>query len=150
MSDFRWGVNSLPIIWVPHSGDGKESIGGGTSYCFQNYALSLISFLCSRLKYPTICFDILWYNQMSTLDSVTPICPHQVWFLQQGPPWIAQGTLFNVMWQPGWKGSLGENGHIYMYGWVAPWYTYTYHNIVNKLYSNMKFKKIKKEIQFLT
>ena len=20
-------------------------------------------------------------------------------------------TLFNVMWQPGWKGSLGENGY---------------------------------------
>ena len=22
------------------------------------------------------------------------------------------------MWQPGWKGSLGENGYMYMYGWV--------------------------------
>ena len=22
------------------------------------------------------------------------------------------------MWQPGWEGSLGENGYIYMYGWV--------------------------------
>ena len=28
----------------------------------------------------------------------------------------AQGTLFNVMWQPGWEGSLGENGYMYMYG----------------------------------
>ena len=28
----------------------------------------------------------------------------------------AQGTLLNVMWQPGWKGSLGENGYKYMYG----------------------------------
>jgi len=27
---------------------------------------------------------------------------------------IAQGTLLNVMWQPGWEGHLGENG--YMYG----------------------------------
>ena len=26
---------------------------------------------------------------------------------QQGPTCIAQGTLFNVMWQPGWQGSLG-------------------------------------------
>ena len=27
----------------------------------------------------------------------------------------ARGTLLNVMWQPGWQGSLGENGYIYMY-----------------------------------
>ena len=33
---------------------------------------------------------------------------------QQGP--IAQGTLFNVMWQPGWEGSVGENGYMYVYG----------------------------------
>ena len=29
---------------------------------------------------------------------------------------IAHGTLFNVTWQPGWEGSLGENGYICMYG----------------------------------
>ena len=29
---------------------------------------------------------------------------------------IAQGTLLNVMWQPGWEESLGENGYKYMYG----------------------------------
>lgn len=30
----------------------------------------------------------------------------------------AQGTLLNVtvMGRPGWEGSLGENGHMYMYG----------------------------------
>ena len=29
---------------------------------------------------------------------------------------IAQGTLLNVMWQPGWEeGSLGENGYMYVY-----------------------------------
>ena len=26
----------------------------------------------------------------------------------------SHGTLLNVMCQPGWEGSLGENGHIYM------------------------------------
>ena len=25
-----------------------------------------------------------------------------------------QGTLLNVMWQPGWEGSLGENGYMCM------------------------------------
>ena len=29
---------------------------------------------------------------------------------------MAQGTLLNVMWQPGWEGSLGENGNMYMDG----------------------------------
>ena len=27
----------------------------------------------------------------------------------------AHGTLLNVMWEPGWEGSLGENGYIYLY-----------------------------------
>ena len=25
------------------------------------------------------------------------------------------GTLLNVMWQPGWEESLGDNGYMYMY-----------------------------------
>ena len=29
---------------------------------------------------------------------------------------IAQGTLLNVMWQPGWEGSLRENGYMCMHG----------------------------------
>ena len=30
---------------------------------------------------------------------------------------MAQGTLLNVMWQPGWEGSLLENGYMYLYSW---------------------------------
>ena len=30
---------------------------------------------------------------------------------------MAYGMLLNVMWQPGWEGSLGENGYMYMYDW---------------------------------
>ena len=33
----------------------------------------------------------------------------------------AHGNLFNVMWQPGWEGSLGENGYLCMYGWSFPY-----------------------------
>ena len=29
---------------------------------------------------------------------------------------MAHGTLLIVMWQPGWKGHLGENGYMCMYG----------------------------------
>ena len=36
---------------------------------------------------------------------------------------IAQGTPIGVMWQPGWEGSLGENGYLYMYGRVPSLFT---------------------------
>ena len=29
---------------------------------------------------------------------------------------MAQGTLINVMWQPGWEESLREKGYMGMYG----------------------------------
>ena len=35
---------------------------------------------------------------------------------QQTTYYIAQGTLVNLIWQPGWEGSLVENGYLYMYG----------------------------------
>ena len=35
---------------------------------------------------------------------------------QEGPHCIAHGTLLNVMRQPGWEGSLRENGYMFMYG----------------------------------
>ena len=35
---------------------------------------------------------------------------------QKGSTNIAHGSLLNVMCQPGWEGSLGENGYMYMYG----------------------------------
>ena len=59
----------------------------------------------------------------------------------------AQGTVLNVMWQPGWEGRLGENGYIYIYmyvicmyvyGWVPLLSTWNYHNSVNWLYSNIQ------------
>ena len=41
-------------------------------------------------------------------------------------------------------GSLGENGYMYIYGWVALLCTSNYHNIVNRLYPNTKLKTLKK------
>ena len=35
---------------------------------------------------------------------------------QQGPTVQHMEPLFTVTWQPGWKGSLGENGYMYMRG----------------------------------
>ena len=69
----------------------------------------------------------------------------------------AQGTILNIMWQPGWEGSLGENGSMYMYGWVPSLFTWNYYNIVNQLYSNkiksfyrkLKRKKIMQNFFFL-
>jgi len=47
-----------------------------------------------------------------------------------------------VMWQPGWEGSLKENGYMYMliYSWVPLLSTWNYYSIVNWLYSNIKYK----------
>ena len=33
---------------------------------------------------------------------------------QQGPTVWHMGPLLNVMWQPGWEGSLGQNGYMYI------------------------------------
>ena len=35
---------------------------------------------------------------------------------QQRPTIQHKEYLFNIMWQPGWEGRLGENGYMYMYG----------------------------------
>ena len=41
---------------------------------------------------------------------------HMAVFKMDNQQRIAQGILFNVMWQPGWEGNLGQNGYMYMCG----------------------------------
>ena len=44
-----------------------------------------------------------------------------------------------------WMGEeFGENGYMYMYGWILLLSTWNYHSIVNWLYSNIKLKALKK------
>ena len=52
--------------------------------------------------------------------------------------WRAQGTLLGIMCQAGWKGGWGENGSMYVYGWVPLLFTSNYHNVVHRLYPNTK------------
>ena len=35
--------------------------------------------------------------------------PYLKWITNKDPLYIAQGTLLNVLWKPGWEGTLGEN-----------------------------------------
>ena len=42
-------------------------------------------------------------------------------------------------------GSLGENGYMYMYGWVSLLSTWNYHNTVNPLWYKIKSQKEKKK-----
>ena len=56
------------------------------------------------------------------------------WIINKDP----HGTLLSVMWQPRWEGSLGEIGYMHMYGWVALLCIWSYHNVINWLYSNIK------------
>ena len=37
---------------------------------------------------------------------------HLKWIMSKD---MAHETLFNVVWQPGWEGSLGKNGYMYVY-----------------------------------
>ena len=57
---------------------------------------------------------------------------------QQGPTVIAHGTVLSAMWPPGWKGSLGENGSMYVYSSVPLLFTWNYHNIFHQLDPNTK------------
>ena len=51
-----------------------------------------------------------------------------------------------VLWQPGWEGSLGSKGYMYIYGWVLSLFALNYHNIVcNQLYLNTKQNLFEKE-----
>jgi len=64
-------------------------------------------------------------------------------YSQQGP--TAQGALLNVMWQPGWEGSLGESGYMYMCGWIPLLSTWNNHIIVTQLYTLIQNKKLKEK-----
>ena len=61
--------------------------------------------------------------------------------------YVGQGTLLQVMWQPGWEGGSGERG--YMYAWVPLLSTWNYHKIVNQLHSRIKIKSFKKKSSHL-
>ena len=46
-------------------------------------------------------YTLLYFKQITNMDLLYS---------------TAQGTLLNVMWQPGWEENLEENGHMYIYG----------------------------------
>ena len=49
-----------------------------------------------------------------------------------------------------WIGrELGENGYMHMYGQIPLWSTWNYDNIVNQLYSKIKYKSFKKNYSTL-
>ena len=58
----------------------------------------------------------------------------------------AHGTLLNAMWPSGQEGNLGENGYMYMYGWVPSLFTWNHHNIVyQSAILQCKIKRLKKK-----
>ena len=73
-------------------------------------------------------YTLLYFKQITNMDLLYS---------------TAQGTLLNVMWQPGWEENL-ENGYMYIYGWVPLPSTWNFHNVVNWLYPNTKKKERKK------
>ena len=53
-------------------------------------------------------------HDLATEHHHTSLKPHGEKFIKCQV--LLHGTLFNVMWQPGWEGSLGDNGYTYTYG----------------------------------
>ena len=67
---------------------------------------------------------------------------------------ITQGTLLNVMWQPGWEGCLGENGYMYMdESLCCPSETVTTlldgHTPIQNKSLIKELKKVKKSLKFI-
>ena len=48
------------------------------------------------------------------MDMYTLLCLN--WITNKDLLYSTCGSLLNNRWQPGWEGSLGENGYVYMYG----------------------------------
>ena len=69
-----------------------------------------------KLEFGMDVYTLLYFKQITSKDLLR-----------------AQGTLLNVLWLPGWEGSLRENGSRYMYGRATVLSTWNYHKIVNRL-----------------
>ena len=54
-------------------------------------------------------------HDLATEQHHTSLKPHGGKFIKWHQV-LPHGTLFNVMWQHGWEGSLEENGYMYIYG----------------------------------
>jgi len=53
------------------------------------------------------------------------------------------------MWQPGWEGSLGENGYMYVYDWVPLLFTWNSTTLLISYESEKlqyKIQKVKKQV----
>ena len=62
---------------------------------------------------------------------------------------IAHGTLLKCYVAAWMGGGFGENGYMYVYGWVYSLFTWNCHNIVNQLYLNTKcFWYLNKKLSF--
>ena len=62
------------------------------------------------------------------------------WAIKDALPFktTKQNTAQGTLQQPGWEGSLGGNGYMYIYGWLPLLSTRTYHNIINQLHCSTK------------
>ena len=56
----------------------------------------------------------VWLVREFEMDMYTLL--YLTWISSKVLLYTAQGTLLSVISQPGWEGSLGENGYMYTYG----------------------------------
>ena len=75
-----------------------------------------MALLGEGLKTPLSPFIPLLYSFLLPVNGLGSYIPMSQSVGTQIKNSVLQGTLLNVMWQPGWEGSLGENGHVDTYG----------------------------------
>ena len=82
----------------------------------------------------------LWASSLCSVgrEATAMINPRTTTATQSSPPKNHWVKIKRACHCPGWNGSLGENGYLYMDGWVPLLSTWNYHNIVHWLYSKTK------------
>ena len=100
-------------------------------------AICCQSNLCVFSHFILIMLD--WYYHSHCKREKTEASDRLRSFNQEGST-VWRRELFSVRWQPGWEGSLGENGYMCMYGWGPLLSIWNHHNTVNWLHSKTKQK----------
>ena len=116
------------IIWHPLYVESKKKLYKWTY--LQNRRFTFRQWTCGCQRGRTGEKDRKFGMNMCTL--------YLKWITNKDLWYTAQGTLLNVMWQPGWEWSLGETGYMDVYGWVHSLFTWNYHNIVNQYNTKQK------------
>ena len=106
-----WGRIESDTTEVTYQQQQQQWVMDGSAWCFLPKLSTFFSF-----KQP---HSLLLCSYFVGLDNVQARYPMMITSskrIRTISYCAARGTLLSVMWQPGWEGSLGENGYVHMRG----------------------------------